>query len=409
MRETQLCGKFASLQIQGSPNDIARSFVNLVNLQGSGEIHVDPASSAGYVVERLEDLDPTGEWRAWWTRAAGTRPTVIDRPVDAKPPPTQTLNYRASSTEMTLGVNVGGRYARLVWLQGNRIVAERSVDLEQSDYGRHVRGSVRDLAEFFRRHDESKYLACIGIAWSAPRTALGLRAMSLQTRRLGEAAELLHAGTLDETMAKICGCEVQSWNDGEAVAAAEATWRAELSRPMIVFKLGTSFASGMVTNNAVSLLPMQLAKCLLSTQPIRAYRHPSVGLRGTARDLLGAEPIEATYRELTKKGAATYDDFCGDVGRGEPLADEILARAASALAELGGIIETTWLEVDIVPTGRNVQDLLVRARLYEHLVKALKARNAKSMLSPPVCDVDLSAAIGAAVLAYSRTIGQTIA
>jgi predicted NBD/HSP70 family sugar kinase len=330
---------------------------------------------------------------------------VIDEAVDATLPPAQTLSYRASSTDMMLGVNVGGRYARLVWLQGWRIVAERSVDLEQSDYRRHVRGSVRDLTEFFRRHDESKDLACIGIAWSAPRTALGLRAMSLQMRRLGEAAELLQAGTLDETIATICGCEVYSWNDGEAVAAAEATWRARLGRPMLVLKLGTSFASGIATGKAVSLLPMQLAKCLLSTQPIRAYRHPSVGLRGTARDLLGAEPIEATYRELTENDAATYDDFCADVGRGEPLADEILARAATALAELGGIIERTWFAVDIVPTGRNVRDSLVRLRFYDHLAKALKARNVKSRLSPPVCDVDLSAAIGAAVLTYSRTIG----
>lgn len=44
--EQWMTGRYASLAVDGTPADAARGLVNLVNIQGSGEITITPAVKA---------------------------------------------------------------------------------------------------------------------------------------------------------------------------------------------------------------------------------------------------------------------------------------------------------------------------------------------------------------------------
>jgi predicted NBD/HSP70 family sugar kinase len=397
----RLSGQYISLDVNGTADDAARGVVNLVNIQGSGRISLSQIGIYDRVIHRLTELDPSAEWRGWWGHASGARVSVSDKPIERASVPMRPLPKSMRGSGKSLGINVGGRYARLVWLQDGQAAHVERIDLEGVDDVAHVRGSVKALARFICHHDVSKDLQFIGIAWSAPRTALGLRAMSLQMRRVGEAADLLDAGQLDAILTGLCGCPVRSWNDGEAVAAAEANLRPGGSGgALLVFKLGTSFATGLAVGSNVCLLPMQLAKCVLLVRPIREYSHPSVGLKGTARDLIGAESIERTYAELSGVRDASYEDFCQAATREDDVAMNILAGEAAGLAELCETVERIWRPVEVVATGRNVSDSDFRELLYRYFTTALCSRGLRTTLTSPVCDVDLGAAMGAAILTY---------
>lgn len=399
MQQWHLKGEFISLNIYGSAWAAARGLINLVNIQGPGRIELSPLDCSPQVEECVDRLDPSRDWRNWWIRAAGVELSIGPYEGGHRQIPTFALPPSPSVTGCTLGINIGGRYARLVWLRDGRIDAVRRVDLARADDDAHVKGDVQELARSIVEHPESKYVKSIGIAWSAPRTAKGLRAMSLQMQRIGEAADFLHTGTLDDILSGFCGCQVRSWNDGEAAAAAEAVWRpGDENRSILVFKLGTSFASGLARGSTIYSLPMQFAKCLLAIKPIQIYTHPSVGLRGTARDLLGAEPIERTYRNLSGDSSTSYDDFCHGVVVGEDVALLIIEKAADGLANLVEIAEDIWSAVDVVVSGNNVRNPEVADTLYQSARRAFARRSLNSRLLQPVCDVDLSAAMGAAML-----------
>src|SRR5262249_39486006 len=161
---------------------------------------------------------------------------------------------------------------------------------------------------------------------------------------------------------EVAGVPVRSWNDGEAVAAAEAAFADRIrTRPLLALKMGTSMASGLATGDSVIALPMQLAKFSLCVRPRIAYTHPITGMRGTARDLIGAEAIEKTFKHAMNDKSLTYRDYCEAVVRGNAVARELAIGAIEAIAEIAEAIASMWSSgIDLVVTGTNIQDAKYR-------------------------------------------------
>ncbi|QJS99678.1 ROK family protein [Streptomyces asoensis] len=381
--------------------------MNLVNVQGSGEIVINPASRRDPVSAALERADPTGSWRDWWYRASGVPvrlsegvPSTVAMPVHRFSP----LEGEAGPDPL-LGINVGGHYLRLVRVCGGTVVGSRETRLGTGQ-GSALSGiSLRSFVELLTGDELSHGVRGVGIAWSAPRTSIGLRAMSILTEGGGEVFDLLDAGELDSALTKALGCPVHSWNDGEGVAAAEALARPPgEGRSLLALKLGTSFASGLALGtHQVSALPMQLAKCLPASPPPECLAHPMTGLHGTARDALGAASVTEAYRRLADLPQADYKDYCLAAVRRHPVAMRLARSAARTVAELAHLVSTLWSPADLVLSGRNLRQLPYR-QMFTGLVRhELALLPSGVTLVDPAGDVSLSAALGAAALSRAQT------
>lgn len=401
MTSWTLSGAYRSLTVCGSVHDAARGVMNLVNVQGAGWIGVGPTGRSHEVVTAMEELDQNSAWRDWWAGTSREQIAISDR----RPAQLRTPYYPWQKADEArgryLGVNVGGSYLRLVWLVNGSVECVEQLPLSIDD-GLFVHGGIHELAEMLTGRRRSRGLRCIGIAWSAVRTPSGLRSTALEAGG-GRIADLLDLGVLDALLTKRCGVRVRSWPDGEAVAAAEAEARdRSRRRTLLVLKLGTSFASGLVTEHGVCGLPLQLAKCLLTIRPAREYRHPSVRLLGTARDLLGAQSIERSYREVSGISNATYTDFCRAVSVSDATALDIACRSASAIAELLDLVGSIWAPVDLVLTGKNIEDDGFRNFLWAHTDQLLRDQAAADMQRfDHAWDPDIAAAIGAVSLSIA--------
>ncbi|MDR6979042.1 hypothetical protein J2X68_005776 [Streptomyces sp. 3330] len=381
--------------------------MNLVNIQGSGDIAITPASGRDDVASALERVDPTGSWRNWWHQASG----VPVRLSDGASVPGATPVHRFSPLEggagpdPLLGINVGGHYLRLVRVCGGTVVGSREMRLGTGHESALSGISLRSFVELLTGDELSHEVQGVGIAWSAPRTSIGLRAMSILTEVGGEVFDLLDAGELDNALTKALGCPVLSWNDGEAVAAAEALARPPgEGRSLLALKLGTSFASGLALGtHQVSALPLQLAKCLPTSPPLECFAHPMTGLHGTARDALGAACVTEAFRRLADLPQADYEDYCRAAVRGHPVAMRLARSAARVVAELAHLVRNLGSPVDLVLSGRNLRQLPYR-QMFTGLVRRELALHPSGVtLLDPAGDVSLSAALGAAALSRAHT------
>ncbi len=401
LTEWTLAGGYGSLRVRGSPGEAARGVVNLVNMQGAGPIGVRPTGRFPEVASAVERLDPRSTWRDWWASTSGEPVAISDNCPARRGTPYFPWRKPDHARGRCLGVNVGGSYLRLVWLVNGSVDEEERVPLGAGE-GPSADGRVRDLVSLLTVPRRSRGLDCIGIAWSAVRTPSGLRSTALRAAGAERIAGLLDRGALDAVLTEGCGVRVRSWPDGEAVAAAEAVARRPArQRSLLVLKLGTSFASGLVTEDGVCGLPLQLAKCLLAVRPVREYQHPSVRLPGTARDLLGAQSIERSYREASGIRDATYADFSRAVPRSDPVALYIAQRSAAAIAELTDLVGSMGAPVDLVLTGQNIEDQGFRAFLYHQTDQLLRDRPWDTQRCDPSWDVDIAAAVGAVSLSLA--------
>ncbi|MFE9763496.1 hypothetical protein ACFYPC_03000 [Streptomyces sp. NPDC005808] len=404
----RITGRYASLAVNGPPAEAARDLVNLVNVQGAGEIAITPASKRSQVSEALERLDPTGSWRAWWHRAAG-EPVELTDGAPSRLLPTPVHGFRPFGGEgdaaPLLGINIGGHYLRLVRIHRGEVVDSREKRLGSGRQSSLFGISFRSFLEMLTGDELTHDIRGVGIAWSAPRTRVGLRAMSIVTEGGGEVVGLLDTGELDSVLTKALGCPVHSWNDGEAVAAAEALARpGGRDRPLLVLKLGTSFASGLALGaHEVSALPMQLSKCLPRTVPPERFAHPMVGLHGTARDALGAGCVSETFRLLTDRPRADFEDYCLAAVQGDPVATRLARSAARTVAETAHFVSCLWSPVDLVLSGRNLRQLPYRQKFTELVRHELALLPSGITLLDPAGDVSLSAALGAAALSRAHT------
>ncbi|KPI28667.1 hypothetical protein OV320_5128 [Actinobacteria bacterium OV320] len=405
--EQWMTGRYASLAVDGTPADAARGLVNLVNIQGSGEITITPTSRRCQVNAALDRTDPTGSWRDWWHRASGEPvrlgvgvPTTKAMPVHGF----SSLDGEAGPDPL-LGINIGGHYLRLVRVCGGTVVGSREKRLGTGQKSALFGISLRSFVEMLSGDELSRGVRGVGIAWSAPRTSVGLRAMSILTEGGGEVVDLLDAGELDSALTEALGCPVHSWNDGEGVAAAEALAQPpRRGRPLLALKLGTSFASGLALGTRqVSALPMQLAKCLPATPPPERFAHPMVGLHGTARDALGAACVTEAFRLLADLPRADFDDYCLAAVRRHPVAMMLTRSAARTVAELAQLVSTLWSPVDLVLGGRNLRQLPYRQMFMGLVRRELASFGSGVDLLDPASDVNLSAALGAAALSRART------
>jgi predicted NBD/HSP70 family sugar kinase len=397
-----LAGGYGSLRMRGSSDEAARGVVNLVNMQGAGRIGVRPTGRFPEVASAVKRLDPRSTWRDWWASTSGEPVAVSGSCPARRQTPYFPWRRPDHARGRCLGVNFGGSYLRLVWLVNGSVDGEELLSLS-ADEGPLARGSrVRDLVALLTGPKRSRDLQCIGIAWSAVRTPSGLRSTALQAADGGRIAELLDRGALDAVLTKGCGVRVRSWPDGEAAAAAEAGARNQVGRrSLLVLKLGTSFASGLVTEFGICGLPLQLAKCLLAVRPAREYRHPSVGFPGTARDLLGARSIERSYGAASGIRDATYADFCQAVSLSSSVAVDIARRSAAAIAELTDLVGSIGGPVDLVLTGKNIEDQGFRDFLYRQTDQLLGEGPGGTQRFDPSWDVDIAAAAGAVSLSLA--------
>jgi predicted NBD/HSP70 family sugar kinase len=394
-------GRFLSCDLTSSIRDLARAVFNLVNVQGPGAISISPPSLEA-VGKELDNLDPSGSWRSWWLSAAGESLTLVDRENDTVP-----IAYLAQPTSLAhtgrcLGLNVGGHYLRLVWLNAGVVVDATTIRLGTGERSVLSNGTLDSFVELLHRECSLKDMSAIGIAWSAPRTSLGLRAMSILMENARELGELVHSQRIDNELTEKLDVPVASWNDGEAVVAAEYFFGAPRSRPLLALKLGTSMASGIATSAGVCSLPMQLAKCLPEAEPHRKYSHPQTGTRGTVRDMVGADPLVRTYRSLSGDNVATYEDFCAAAVAGAPIATDLVNSATVAIAELVNFVSALWSPVDVVVTGKNLEQEDFEQLFAAGLKRRLCSNTYPVSLLKPACDPNLVAAIGAVCLTVGR-------
>jgi len=352
---------------------------------------------------RLKAYDPSGRWRTWWADASGEPLILGDRVASSRKPPAHPLPAAVTSPGSSVGINVGGHYLRVVVVQDGQLSAVETVRLGTGSASSLLNSTVKDFLDLVALERRVSHPRCVGIAWSAPRTSLGLRAMSTQMLSVGEIGQLLHRGVVDATLSLHWDCPVFSWNDGEAVAAAECAARDKpIRRPLLVLKLGTSFASGLATTQGVCALPLQLAKCVLRAKPLRSYEHPAVGLRGTARDLIGAEPITTTYRAMAYRPTASYSDYCDAVLAGDPIALAIAHATVAALAELVRMVSLLWAPVTLVLSGKNLEAPGFQEHITHTLRRRLRRTAPRVIVDNPVCSTDTSAALGAVLLSLAR-------
>jgi predicted NBD/HSP70 family sugar kinase len=380
-----------------------RSFVNLVNISGPGPIFAEPCDVARAIDAVRRRADDFPAWRRWWTQAAGVSPGLRQEPVTLRRMPLHRYDCAEQYGGIAVGLNVGGTYVRVAWIERGEILDQRVARLDSSSLSSGQSSATRALRELIGMTvARVRGVESVGIAWSAPRTAAGLRGLSLQMSRLGDIGSALDDGTLDEDLTTFAGRPVLSWNDGEAIAAAEGRASGERvgARCTLAFKLGTSFAAGVAVPGGVVSLPLQLAKCLVYTLPIRKYQHPATGMWGTARDMVGAESIERTYGDLRRR-STSYDGYCRASVQGQPCARSILLQSVSALAELIAMVESIWGALDVVVSGRNVIDPAYEALHNEMLAEQLRSRAVRASLAPRKYDVDLGSAVGAALLSQS--------
>lgn len=393
----RIVGRYRSLDLEGSVSDAARAVVNLVNLQGAGPLGINPPGCLEEVREALDAIPGIRAWRRWWLETSGERIDLSGHIPAAAPEPVHITIDTMSKAKASIGVNVGGSFVRIVSVNHGKVTHEESFPV--SELMRTPKGAVSmlDFVRAIRSQYAGREMSTIGIAWSAPRTKRGLRAASVQSRSLGELGVLMDRGELDRVLSALLDCPVKNWNDGEAVAAGEAVARGNVFvRPLLVLKLGNSVASGIALERGVSLLPTQLSKCLLSTQPLVVERHPSVGLEGSFRDFVGAAPMTAAFSRLDGRLGLDYADFCEALARQDPRAQMVLRRTAAAIAEAARLVGSTWRPVDVVLTGKNVEHSWVGGLLTSYVAQS------GARISPALLPVDTSAAIGAIALSLAE-------
>ncbi len=370
----RLTGTYLSVTVPGSARDAACALINLVNVQGAGPVRVEPREGCRCLEAALDALDARGGWRAWWYRESGERVSLTDSRVEGLPVPLFRCDSTLAGTGRCLGINTGGTYLRRVWLDDGNISAAESVR----------RGGARRSP--LPGLERLRGVRQVGIARIAARTRRGLTATPP-----------------DEVLGGMLGCPVRSWNDGEAIAAAEAVSRPPGDRrAMLVLKLGTSMAGGIVAPGGVCGLPLQLARCIPSAAPISAFEHPRVKLRGTVRDLVGAGPMTDTYRLLTGRPAATYAEFTRAAVKGDPEATRILMGAAAAITDVSRLMSSFWSPMDVVVTGRSLRNEAYRGILHEMLAARFGMLDERLALLEPAADPDLGAAVGAVVLTWNN-------
>lgn len=398
-----ITARYRSFEVSGSVPHVARAVINLVNVQGPGTIAVAPPCLPA-LAEYIDRLDPAGTWRSWWAAAAGQQVELVDIDQITVAPPCHPLPKTLARSGRCLGINVGGHYLRLAWLTNGVVEHSATIRLGSGRQSVLARATVNDFVNMVESERCVTGLTNIGIAWSAPRTPLGLRAMSILMDNAGELTDLMHSGRIDAVLTERFDVPVFSWNDGEAVVAAELMAGSHDScRPLLALKLGTSMASGVATADGVSALPLQLAKFVLAKQPQCEYEHPQIGLFGTARDLIGAESILSTYRTLMAAEGATYEDFCKAAVAGVPIALRLVRDAADAITEITSIISGLWSPVDVVVTGKNLEREDYRSLFTREVCNSLSTAGAVASLREPGCDHGLVAAIGAVYLSIGSS------
>ncbi len=370
--------------------------MNLVNIQGVGPVGIPRSVNARELSDAIDELDVHGTWRQWWERVSGAPLSLGHRVPPHVATPWDRLPREDSSSRpvRALGVNVGGTAARAVEM----LALDRSPEPRSITATKALSGLT--LSQFASLLGEPGQYDRIDIAWSAPRVNARLVPESIGLQGVGEIAECMARGSLDEQLSSVCGCTVTSWHDGAAACAGEEWARnAVHGRPVLTLKLGTSFAAGLAWDGRVCGLPMQLAKCVLPGQPCPGFQHPIVGIRGTARDALGAQSIGNSYTSASGTG---FQAFERGVATGDPAALELVRASAGAICELIELVGRAWPLPDLVLTGQNLDAPAFAARLRDEVRRESTRRALDFRLLDSRLSFSGVAAIGAVVLGVGK-------
>ena len=372
-----LSGSFHTLETKGSSIAMARSLINLVNIEGPGPVAVTPPRARKGLWAGLEEIDRANEWRDWWHALSDQRIRLVASPVPRRPVPVIPI-VEPDPSAITVGINVGGHYLRVVRCRGASIECAKTERLGTGSESLADRGvaGIEALADELVDGAEA-----VGIAWAAPRVD----------------------GRTQERLSQAWGCPVSSWNDGLAVAASEVQVApVGAGRSSLVLKLGTSMAAGVATDDGVVDLPLEMAKCLVETEPIRIHRHPTVGLVGTVRDLVGADPLTATFRTVSGRRRGRFDEFLRTALE-EPQSEAriMLRKAAAGVADLARLGRRLWELGEVVLTGRNLANQRLRDLFLAMVNEDLQRSGSDVSSRAGGLDPDLSGALGGALLAHS--------
>ncbi|MFL6055008.1 MAG: hypothetical protein ACJ72W_19155 [Actinoallomurus sp.] len=143
---------------------------------------------------------------------------------------------------------------------------------------------------------------------------------------------------------------------------------------------------------------MQLSKCLPGTALVRTFAHPMVKLNGTARDALGAECLTKAFRLLSGHTEADFADYCATVAGNDSASLRLARTSAQVIAELADLVSRLWSPVDLVLTGKNLQEAHYRDALATLTRQELANRPGGMFLRESDGDVSSSAALGALAL-----------
>ncbi|SDE37678.1 ROK family protein [Glycomyces harbinensis] len=394
--------EYTSVELSGDVNDAARMIFNLVNIDGSRSIGVDPPLVPELKAELLR-LDPGSTWARWWSKHSGSDLRVV---AGKKKPAVLPLIRRReqSPSGRVVGVNIGGHNLRTVFLEDGKMLDSRRLRIGSGQISRLANITLRDLVSLL---DISAFgPEKVGIAWSAPRVNGSLRSSSIQLENAGEVGRLLDLNEIDSALSQELRCRASSWNDGEAIAAAEISNRSTDGKGQVLsIKLGTSIAAGFSIGSDIVSAPLQLSKLLLRASPMVEFDHPIIGVRGTSRDVLGATSLAQAYQAITGASGTSYKDYCELTVAGDPVATELTRRAAAGIAEIAQVMTDAFGSFQLAVTGDNISDEVYSAVFERFLTAELANVRGVRLLSPGI-DSSLGAAIGAAVLAQEFSISH---
>lgn len=409
------------LRFTGSVDDLSEKLawiigtdvINLVNLEGTPEIIVQPEFARKLASRGIDILDSKRGWRNWVFRTFGDELQLtgqsIERAIQSFPS-LQLSDMRSAYAPACIGLNIGGFYARLVHVdKDGRILYGPEIRLKQGQEsplsGQSLRIFCQNIASWISEMGWDYKFA--GIAWAAPRKKDRIKTELLHLfDPYPELAQEAQSETLQNLLADALGCPVSFWHDGEAVACAEWYNSPDYTSNLISLKLGTSVACGAVFGGHLCLLPLELAKCIIPTVAnleVNEASHPGILITGTVRGAVGAGAISMRYYR-SSSAAHRFPEFQHEVLLGKRGAIIEMRFVASALADVVALLKNTFGNFKLVISGKSVEESFGR-----FLIELLNEEHSKRQYNLSDFEITLTswpttytAAIGAALLARSN-------
>jgi predicted NBD/HSP70 family sugar kinase len=396
-----------SLRDKFAPENLAATIMNLSNLDGSTNFLLEPSWLKTLSIQGIERLDLLSLWRTWILSTFGEAISFgHPGPNPASELPALHLSREAISRgPATLGINLGGYYARLAYVSASDQILYGPEIKIGADGDSILRGiSLDQFCKTISTWISStgwRY-SCVGMALAAPRGYQGIVPSSNLFKPCPQITNAFRSGLFRSTLASQLKCPVGIYNDGECNAVAD--WFATLSTNQSLYslKLGTSIACGLVKDNRLSLLPLELAKCIITmNRPTQLANtiHPVTGIRGTLREAVGAGAVSIRYHNSTH-AASQFPQFQLDVLAGKRRARSEAFNMAAALADGVALLVKYFGVMPLHIGGKTVEGEFGEyfVRLFKKALLQRAAHLSEQDILLTSWPATYSAAVGAALL-----------